>query len=271
MKRPEVRNLPQVTLIAAASIRIPETIKALQYSMRGFRFAETILFTDQKPEKLPPDIRLVEIPPMRSIDDYSRFMLYEAGSYIKTSHALIVQWDGYVVNPEQWTDHFLEYDYIGALWPEQLDFRDAKGRLCRVGNGGASLRSRRLMEFPAAHSIPWEPGENEDFFLCCKERVELEEHGFCFADKETAAHFAQERLVPENRGVIPFAFHQWEGNNAQYLRLDKGFWFHCRQRIIGWMIQDGSYEKIRSGYLRLLKKQDHRSGVGKNPEEDDGR
>lgn len=251
MKMPEARNLPQVTLIAAASIRVPETVKALQYSRRGLHFAETILFTDQKPKKLPPDIRWVEIPSMRSIDDYSRFILYEAWRYIKTSHVLVVQWDGYVVNPEQWKNHFLKYDYIGALWPEYLDFRDAKGRLCRVGNGGASLRSRRLMEFPTTHSISWEPGENEDVFLCCKERVELEEHGFCFADKETAAHFSQERIVPENRGVIPFAFHQWEGNNAQYIRYDRGFLFHCRQWAIGRLIRNGSYEKFRSLYLKM--------------------
>ena len=107
------------------------------------------------------------------------------------------------------------------------------------------------MEFPTTHSISWESGENEDVFLCCKERVELEEHGFCFADKETAAHFSQERIVPENRGVIPFAFHQWEGNNAQYIRYDRGFLFHCRQWAIGRMIRNGSYENFRSLYLKM--------------------
>lgn len=253
MKKPAVRNLPQVTLIAAASIRIPETVKALQYSMKRLHFVDVILFTDQKPEKLPPDIRCVEIPRMCSIDDYSRFMLYEAWHYIKTSHALIIQWDGYVVNPDKWDDHFLECDYIGALWPESLNFRDSRGRLCRVGNGGASLRSRRLMEFPSAQGVSWEPGENEDVFLCCKERADLEDQGFRFAETKTAARFSQERIVPENNGVIPFAFHQWEGRNAQYLRFDRGFLFHCRQRIIGRMIRNGSYEKIRSHYLKIMK------------------
>lgn len=251
MKMPEIRDLPQVTLVAAASIRIPETVKALKYSMKRLRFAEVILFTDQKPDKLPSNIRWVEIPPMRSIDDYSRFMLFEAYQYIKTTHALIIQWDGYVVHPEKWNDQFLEYDYIGALWPADLNFRDAKGRLCRVGNGGASLRSRRLMEFPAVRGIPWEPGENEDVFLCCKERVNLEAQGFCFAETDIAARFSQERIVPENKNVIPFAFHQWEGNNAQYLRFDRGCLFHCRQRLIGWMIRSGSYERIRSCYLSV--------------------
>lgn len=251
MKKPAIRNLPQVTLIAAASIRVPETIKAMQYSMRGIRFAETILFTDRRPEKLPASIRWVKIPQMKSIDDYSYFMLYEAYQYIKTSHALIVQWDGYVVNPQNWDDCFLKYDYIGALWPENLDFRDARGRLCRVGNGGASLRSSRLMEYPTTHAIPWKPGENEDIFLCCKEKVNLESQGFRFAEIEIAARFSQERVVDENAGVMPFAFHQWEGNNAQYLRFDRSFLFHCRQRAIGWMIQNGSYEKLRALYLKI--------------------
>lgn len=251
MKMSEVRSLPQVTLISAASIHVPETVKALQYSMKRIRFAEVILFTDQKPEKLPASIRWIPIPQMRSIDDYSRFMLYEAHRYIKTSHALIVQWDGYVVNPQKWDDCFLKYDYIGALWPKSLNFRDAKGRLCRVGNGGASLRSRRLMEFPTVHDIPWTPGENEDVFLCCKEKVNLEAHGMCFAEKEIAARFSQERMVEESTAVIPFAFHQWEGNNAQYLRFDRSFLFHCRQRVIGWMIRRGYYEKLRARYLQI--------------------
>jgi hypothetical protein len=40
-----------------------------------------------------------------------------------------------VFDAARWRDAFLEYDYIGASW---LQFDD--------GNGGFSLRTRRLME-----------------------------------------------------------------------------------------------------------------------------
>jgi hypothetical protein len=52
---------------------------------------------------------------------------------------LLVQWDGYVCNPDAWDPAFLDCDYIGAKWFWHND-------AMRVGNGGFSLRSRRLLE-----------------------------------------------------------------------------------------------------------------------------
>ena len=248
------QKLPKVTLMAAASVRVPETMKALEVSMRGLEFAEVILFTDQRPEKVPQNIRIVTVPKMKSVDDYSRFLLFEAYHYIKTEYALVVQWDGYVVHPEKWNPEFLQYDYIGALWPESLGFQDAMGRLCRVGNGGASLRSRRLMAYPEKHRLEWKPGDNEDVFLCCQKRVELEKDGMRFAPPLTAAGFSQERTVPENNGIVPFAFHQWEGHNAQYLRFDRGPLFHGKQRLIGLLIRLGWYDRLRSCCRRQSEK-----------------
>lgn len=37
-------------------------------------------------------------------------------SYIETPHVLVVQYDGFILNPDAWTDEFLEYDYVGAPW-----------------------------------------------------------------------------------------------------------------------------------------------------------
>jgi hypothetical protein len=49
----------------------------------------------------------------------------------------MIQADGYAVNASAWTDHFYEYDYIGAVWPKEDDGRN-------VGNGGFSWRSKKL-------------------------------------------------------------------------------------------------------------------------------
>ena len=66
-------------------------------------------------------------------------MLQELHDHISTAHALCIQWDGYVLNAQAWDASFLDYDYIGSVWPQ---FGDGH----RVGNGGFSLRSKRLLE-----------------------------------------------------------------------------------------------------------------------------
>ena len=44
-----------------------------------------------------------------------------------------------------WRPEFLDYDYIGAVWPHVLDKYN-------VGNGGFSLRSKALLE--ACRALP---------------------------------------------------------------------------------------------------------------------
>ena len=46
-------KLPNVTLIALTSVRIPETIKALEYSCRNIEFGKVKLASNIKPENLP--------------------------------------------------------------------------------------------------------------------------------------------------------------------------------------------------------------------------
>lgn len=43
-------------------------------------------------------------------------MIKELNKYIETDYVLIVQYDGFILNPKAWMDEFLEYDYIGAPW-----------------------------------------------------------------------------------------------------------------------------------------------------------
>jgi hypothetical protein len=154
-------------------------------------------------------------------------MVYELGDHIKTDFALIVHADGFVVHPEMWRDEFLDYDYIGAPWPlppegDTTTYRDINGNICRVGNS-AGIRSKRLMDFPKKANIPWE-GEYaygqmwyyEDGFICCKIRHLLEKEGMRIAPIDVAKYYSHEKMIPEVQGITPFAFHKWEGTNAQY-------------------------------------------------------
>ena len=223
----EKLQLPQVTLVAMTSVNVKATIQAMEYSMRGIDFGDAVLITHKKPFDLPKTIRYSHTSKLTNIDDFNYKMVYELGDHIKTDYALIVHADGFVVHPEMWRDEFLDYDYIGAPWPlpkegDTTTYRDIYGNICRVGNS-AGIRSKRLMDFPKKANVPWE-GEYaygkmwfyEDGFICCKIRHLLEAEGMRIAPLEVAKYYSHEQMIPEVQGITPFAFHKWEGTNAQY-------------------------------------------------------
>lgn len=106
-----------------------------------------------------------------------------------------MQWDGFVRDGTAWSDEFLDYDYIGAPWPQYHDHMN-------VGNGGFSLRSRKLL---AATANIDPNGDPEDFVICRTHRVRLEnQYGLRFADMDVATRFSYER--GESTG-LQFGFH----------------------------------------------------------------
>lgn len=190
-KRPA---LPDVTLVAVTSVALGPTIDALRASMDQADFGKVLLLSDRAPEGLPPSIEWRQIAALKSRPDYSRFMLSELAGHIETSHALCIQWDGFVINGGAWDEQFLEFDYIGSVWPQ---FRDG----FNVGNGGFSLRSRRLFE--ACRELPLE-GSAEDIQICRTFRPRLEDLGMRFAPEGVARQFSFERTPPTGR---EFGFH----------------------------------------------------------------
>ena len=220
---PDKIKLPNVTLAAMTSVDLYETIRAMQYSMRGIEFGDVVLITNRKPLTLPRSIRYSHTSRLDNIDKFNYKMVYELGGHIHTDYALIVHADGFVVNPESWRDEFLDYDYIGSPWPlpdNDHAYRDSKGQICRVGNS-VSIRSKRLMDYPKRAGLKWkknaEGDYNEDTFLCCQYKNVLEEAGMKFAPIEVAKYFGHEHMIPEIMDVEePFVFHKWRGRNARY-------------------------------------------------------
>jgi hypothetical protein len=116
--------------------------------------------------------------------------------HIDMSHLLVVQWDGYLLDAAQWDAALLQHDYIGA--PPR---REPPERA--VGNGGFSLRSRRLLQ--ALMDPAMTVRHPEDTCICHDNRQRLErEHGIRFAPLPLAAHFAYERVLPSGP---TFGFH----------------------------------------------------------------
>lgn len=193
-ERGPVRHLPDVTLLAVTDVALAATARALTLSQRGLEFGDVLLLSDRAPGAgTPAEWR--QIPPIRSRVEYSRFMLRDLAAHLTTGHALCIQWDGYVLDPARWDPAFLDYDYIGAPWPHFTDGMN-------VGNGGFSLRSRRLIEACAALPIT---EDAEDVAIGRTHRRLLEQRfGLRFAPEEVARRFAFERHAPTG---AEFGFH----------------------------------------------------------------
>ncbi len=239
--------LPQVTLCAASSVNVAATLRALEASMADIDFAACLFFTDTPVVPDHPGITVITIPPMTSAADYSRFLLLGLVDHVSTSHCLIVQWDGHVIDAGRWQPAFLDCDYIGASWPQFGDGHD-------VGNGGFSLRSRRLMQLCQSAQFPrFHP---EDVAIGRWHREWLEGQGMRFAPRALADGFSAERAgdpaasfgyhgvwhMPRVIGIEAF----WQ----LYLGLDdRGTIRHDRLTLVR-QLYDGSGGSRRA--LRLL-------------------
>lgn len=181
------RSLPQVTLCCIDSTpRLPWALKALQRCVDQIEFGDAFLFTDAASlggRSLPPGVHWIEIEPLRSIEAYSEFVIKSLATHVRTSHVLIVQWDGFVLNSAAWSDEFLGFDYIGAPWNHIAEPYS-------VGNGGFSLRSLRLLQ--ALQSPAIVPSHPEDVCICVTHRATLEAQGLRFAPTALARRFAVE-------------------------------------------------------------------------------
>jgi len=189
--------LAQVTLCAVDTRAPALAAQSLLQSMRHIDFGRVYLFTHGwLPAVVLPGVDIVDIGPIRSGAEYSNFVMRLLPGYIRTSHVLVTQWDGFVIHPEAWTDEFLVHDYVGAVWPDEAEDRN-------VGNGGFSLRSRRFLAAGQDTRITQE--HPEDVALCRTHRAFLEQtHGVRFAPARLARRFSYENEMPMG---ITFGFH----------------------------------------------------------------
>jgi hypothetical protein len=147
-----------------------------------------------------------------SIDAWNKAIIYDLWKYIDTDYAILIHADGGIIHPELWNPDWLNYDYIGAPWPLPTDdysYRTPDGEIIRVGNS-VSLRSKKIMELPTKKNLEWRSfygNTNEDGYLCCHFRRFLQQCGMKFAPLSVAKYFSKEHEIPENKDIIPFAFH----------------------------------------------------------------
>ena len=176
-------SLAQVTLCAVDTQTPALAAQSLLRSMQGIQFGRVFLFThDWLPTVVLPDIEIIDIGPLRSAHEQSAFVMRQLPAYIRTSHALLTRWDGFITQPQAWNDEFLVYDYVGAVWPDEPE-------QTAVGDGGFSLRSRRFLA--AGMDVRITQTHPEDEVLCRRQRHFVEQaHGVIFAPPALAHRFA---------------------------------------------------------------------------------
>ena len=164
--------------------------------------------------------------------DYSHVTLKLVPEVCTQDFDIIVQWDGYAVNPEAWTDKFFDYDYIGATWDDGV-----------VGNGGFSWRSRKLYDAFQFSKIkhdynqyaselvdrPMYAGTDkngkfipEDVVICRLYKNTFENLGIKYAPYEIA-----DRFSVENHSYIS----PWTGKPHPWIGTSLGF--HGKHGILG--------------------------------------
>jgi len=209
MHSAELTDLSDVTLVSVTGVNVDATQQAMRQCLRGLRFARSLLIASAPPTTPDPRIEYIPIGPM-DYAGYSRFMLKDLHGYVATSHALIVQADGFVLNPERWNPDWLRFDYIGAPFPPYIRVGKYSIEMKnRVGNGGFSLRSRQLLQLVAPIDLATlrYPTVNEDMIVCHLLHDYLVGKGMRFSDVETAADFAIDERPFGRTLATTFGFH----------------------------------------------------------------
>jgi len=175
--------------IATEERYFEDTLKALIFSknISGIKKAQLISFKDFKHK----DVECIRLPyEIKNLTDWNFFMMKHLYNFIDTKLMINIHDDGFIINPDAWTDEFLNYDYIGALWPiGGLPPHVTEDTRC--GNGGFSLRSKRFLEICALY-CPFYQNLPEDVIACRVHKDVFIKHEMKFATDDICAKFSIE-------------------------------------------------------------------------------
>ena len=202
-------DLPNVTLVLVEGLKdnFTNSLKALRWSAKNINFGGVKFICPEDPKD--DEIEYYEIDPLDYIG-YNRYILFDLNKHIDTDYCLVVQSDGFILNPSKWSNDFLQYDYIGASWskgailgsihvPDDVKRREA---FSLVGNGGFALRSKKLLK--ATANAPFDCNGPEDAYICQEHYEYFKSKGINFAPVAIADRFAKD---PITNLTETFGFH----------------------------------------------------------------
>ncbi len=207
--------IANTTLCCVDCLNHQAAIRALQHSLNECQFEKVLFLTDIEFQLDNIDVDLIQS--INSSEQYSHFILKQLVNFIKTDYIILVQWDGYIINGAAWNDDFFKYDYIGARWP------DAKSSE-QVGNGGFSLRSRKLLEALQDERAVSKGPEDEDICQYFRDWL-IRDYNIQFSPSEVADYFSYERVKSEFK---TFGFH---GVFNMYKYINSGEWQYFLEKL----------------------------------------
>lgn len=171
---------------------------------------ENVLFLTSNTEFNNSDF-IIKYVPKLTYFHLNKILFQELYNFYNFDYVMTIHLDGFPVNNHLWTDEFLECDYIGAPWPSRMPW-------CRgqnlVGNGGFSLRSKKLYEQTEKINnyidYFFKYGVNEDVFMSSYDFIRdyLNQKNIKFASVELARLFSVEIPIDENHKIEnSFGFH----------------------------------------------------------------
>jgi hypothetical protein len=197
-------KLPDITIVCVDCINYNQAKNALLKSIQHIEFGGIEFFSDIHIDGISTTI----IDKINSKESYSEFIFKKLNNYIQTDFVLVIQFDGYVINPNSWNNEFLNYDYIGAKWWYNDNMN--------VGNGGFSLRSKRLLQ--ELSNSEYDQIHPEDHAICRLYGETLVDKGFKFATNEIADKFSFEY----NAGNLDFKNNTFGFHGIPNLVLNQG-------------------------------------------------
>jgi hypothetical protein len=240
---------------------------SLEKTISAIPSIDTIKVFSNKTINLDKSYDFINIGDKFTYNDYSPFLIKKLNNYIDTTHALVIQYDGFAVKGEYWKEKYLEYDFIGP--PTSVSFPPIKSLLqeCKinktgwfVGGGGFSLRSKKLLQalqdpvilthfFNHKFNTYW---HSEDVTICIIYKEYLEKkHGIRFAPIELAIDFGAEYLTGYDACL---GFHGYE--NIPFFLSEQECSFYIQNLLID--KNKYKYNKLignlhTMGYINLLK------------------
>ena len=184
-----------ITYVVIDTLNHTLSAQALERSHERFPLKNALIFSDKVDHW--NGRKIIEIPAIKSTKDYNSVVFFDLPKQLKTDFALFIQYDGFVLSGELFSEQYLNWDYIGAPWPHYSDFT--------VGNGGFSLRSKKLVDNIQKYLLPEDLHSAEDVVICRYLRARLEENdGLQFAPEKIAEMFSYEMRKPD---FDTFGFH----------------------------------------------------------------
>ncbi len=156
-----------------------KTMRVLRYTAKLFDF-ERVLFLSYMPPHRGWEYDFIQVPEL-NMNGWNIFVSTIVPLLIHSDFAMSVHEDGFPIRPDLWTKEFLDYDYIGAPWKDNV-----------VGNGGFNIESRKLMQEKLTLPPTWNPVQPSDNYVCRIHRGTLEKRGIRFAPTEVAVEFSTE-------------------------------------------------------------------------------